>query len=244
LKKKLILLDVALLGILVLLGSQLRQKYLQAQKREKAMLSRNVPAAAVPGLPALKKSAPLDATAYQDTVAKNLFSKDRNPTPIPDPPAPPPPPPPQPPFPVARGVMLWDGLPPTIVMSSQKGGADQRGYHPGEKVGEWKIVSIDNKYVVLEWSGKQFQKRIDELMDRTPILVADAAPPPQPQAAAAPASKSLSESKSGQGADMGAGIKACVSGDKTPTGTVVDGRKKIVSATPFGEVCRWEPVSP
>jgi hypothetical protein len=157
LKKKLILLDLALLAVLSLLGWQLRQKYLQAQKRETAMLSQRVPATAVPGLPVLSKAVPLDATAYQDTVTKNLFSKDRNPTPIPDPPAPPPPPPPQPPFPVARGVMLWNGLPPTIVMSSQKGSPDQRGYHPGEKVGEWKILSVDNKYVVLEWGGKQFQ---------------------------------------------------------------------------------------
>jgi hypothetical protein len=241
LKKRLILLDVTLLAVLILLGSQLRQKYVQAHKREQAMLSQSVPAASVPGLAALTKGAPLDATAYQDTVAKNLFSKDRNPTPIPDPPAPPPPPPPQPPFPVARGVMLWNGLPPTIVMSSQKGGADQRGYHPGEKVGEWKIVSIDNKYVVLEWGGTQFQKRIDELMDRTPIIIAEAAPPPN-QPAAAP-TKSLAESKNGQGPDMGGGIKACVAGDKSPAGAVVDGRKKIVSPTPFGEVCRWEPVS-
>jgi hypothetical protein len=239
LKKKLILLDVTLLAVLVLLGSQLRQKYLQAQNREKAMLSQSLPAAAVPGLPALTRAASLDATAYQDTVAKNLFSRDRNPTPIPDPPAPPPPPPPQPQFPLVRGVMLWNGLPPTIVMSTQKGGADQRSYHPGEKIGEWKIVSIDNKYVVLEWSGKQFQKRIDELMDRTPIMVAEAAPPPNQPAAPA---KNLAESKNGQGADLGAGIKACAAGDKSPPGTVVDGRKKIVSPTPFGEVCRWEPV--
>lgn len=243
-KKKLILLDLALLGILCLLGAQLRQKYLQTQRREQAMLSQRVPPASVPGLPPLHKTAPLDATAYQDTVAKNLFAKDRNPTPIPDPPAPPPPPPPQPPFPVARGVMLWNGLPPTIVMSSQKGSADQRGYHPGEKVGEWKIVSIDNKYIVLEWGGKQFQKRIDELMDRTPILVAETAPAPQGQPAAAPATKSLVESKNGQGPDMGGGVKACSPGDKSTPGTVVDGRKKVVSPTPFGDVCRWEPVSP
>ena len=240
-RNKLILLDVALLAVLILLTLQFRQKYLQAQKREEAMLLQRVPAAVVPGLAALKKTIPLDATAYQDTVAKNLFSRDRNPTPIPDPPAPPPPPPPQPPFPVARGVMLWDGLAPTIVMSSQKGSADQRGYHPGEKIGEWKIVSIDNKFVVLEWNGKQFQKRIDELMDRTPITVAEAAPPPN-QPAAAPATKSLTETKNGQGPEMGGGIKACVAGDKTPVGTVVDGLKKVVSATPFGEVCRWEPV--
>ena len=60
---------------------------------------------------------------------------------------------------------------------------------------------------------------------------------------AAPASKNLSETKSGQGADMGADIRGCVADDKSPAGTIVDGRKKMVNATPFGTVCRWEPVA-
>ena len=243
-KKKLLLLNIVLLAVLVLLGRALRQKYQQAKIRETAMLSRSVPAAQVPGVAPLRKGTPVDATAYQDTVAKNLFSRDRNPTPIPDPPAPPPPPPPQPPFPIVRGVMLWNGAPPTVVMSPHKGSNEQRGYHPGEKIGEWKILSVDNKYIGLEWDGKQFQKRIDELMDRTPITVAEAAPPQETVAAPAPASKSLSESKNGQGPDMGANIRGCTADDKSAPGTVQDGRKKIVNDTPFGPVCRWEPVTP
>ena len=242
-KKRLLLLNVVLLATLVLLVSQLRRKYRQAKERETAMLSRSVPAARVAGLPALPKGVPLDATTYRDTVAKNLFSKDRNPSPIPDPPAPPPPPPPQPVFPVVRGVMLWNGAPPTAVMSIQKGGAEQHGYHPGDKIGDWKILSVDNKYIGLEWNGQQFLKRIDELVDRTPIVMAEAPAPQTTAQPAAPASKSLSETKNGQGADMGADIRACVADDKSPAGAVVDGRKKMVNATPFGTVCRWEPVA-
>ena len=241
-KKRLLLLNFALLAILVLLLAQLRQKYLQAKQRESAMLSLSVPPARVAGVPALPKGAPLDATAYQDTVAKNLFSKDRNPSPIPDPPAPPPPPPVQPAFPVVRGVMLWNGAPPTAVMSIGKGSLEQHGYHPGDTVGDWKILSIDNKYIGLEWKGQQFMKRIDELIDRTPIVLAEAPAPQVAAPATAPAAKNLSESKNGQGADMGADIRACVADDKSPPGTVADGRKKIVNATPFGTVCRWEPV--
>jgi hypothetical protein len=243
LKKRLVLLNLVLLATLVLLGWQLRQKVRQAKQRETAMLSKTIPAAPVPGVAALPKRSPLDATAYQDTVAKNLFSKDRNPSPIPDPPAPPPPPPPQPAFPVVRGVMLWNGAPPTAVMSVQKGSTEQHGYHPGDKVGEWKIVSVDNKYIGLEWNGQQFLKRIDELIDRTPIVMAEA-PAPQSTVQATPAapSKNLSETKNGQGADMGADYRGCVADDKSPPGTVVDGRKKMVNETPFGSVCRWEPV--
>ncbi len=236
------LLNVALLAILGLLAYQIRQKVLLARKREVAMLLMRTPNADVPRPAALGKVAALDATSYQDAVAKNLFSKDRNPIPIPDPPPPPPPPQLPPSFPVARGVMIWDGLPPTIVLSDSKGSGTQRGYHPGEKIGEWKILSVDNQYVVLEWNGKQFKKRLDELMDRTPIQVAEA-PQVQQATAAPPATKSLSESKNGQGADMGGGVKACVAGDTQPTGAVVSGLKKVVSQTPFGSVCRWEPTN-
>ena len=239
-RQRLIAVDLLLLAVLVLLGWELRQKIRQTKAREQAILAMSVPPTNVPGLPKLAKVAPLDATAYQDAVAKDLFSRDRNPTPIPDPPAPPPPPPPQPAFPVARGVMLWEGVPPTIVMSTQKGATDQRGYHPGDTVGAWKILSVDNTYVVLEWNGQQFKKRIDELMDRTPLTMAEAALP-QDAPPAAPA-KSLSETKNGQGADMGNNIKACTPDDKSPPGTVLDGRKKVVTDTPFGKICRWEPV--
>lgn len=235
-------LNVALLAILGLLGYQLRKKILETRQREAAILLMRITPPEVPVLLPLGKIAPLDATSYQDAVAKNLFSKDRNPSPILDPPPPPPAPPPVPAFPVARGVMIWGALPPTVVLSSAKGSNDQRGYHPGDKIGEWKIISVDNQFIELEWDGKRFKKRLDELMDHTPVLVAEA-PVQQAAPAATPVTKSLSETKNGQGADMGGGIKACVEGDKQATGSVVNGLKKIVSQTPFGSVCRWEPTN-
>ena len=117
--------------------------------------------------------APLDkvnavtAADFADVATKNLFSQDRNPNVIVDPPKPLPPKP-QPPFPVAHGVMIWDGVPPTIVLS-EKAGGPQKGYHPGDTIGPWTIVSVDSSYADFEWDGKDFKKRIDELIDRTPI---------------------------------------------------------------------------
>jgi hypothetical protein len=233
------ILNVLLLAVLALLVQQLRQEMELAKQRETAMLKKRVIPPSVPGLAPLAKVPPIDATAYQDTVTKNLFSRDRNPNPIPDPPPAPPPPQPPPPFPVARGVMIWGDLPPTIVLSN-KGANDQRGYHPGEMIGEWKIAALDDKFIVLQWRDKEFKKRIDELMDRTPIQIAEPAPAAAPPAPAA--NKSLSESKSVQGAEMGAGVRACSPQDPLPNGTVMQGYKKVVSQTPFGSVCRWEPV--
>src|SRR6202035_983422 len=99
----------------------------------------------------------------------------RNPNVIIDPPAPPPEKP-VPPFPVAHGVMLWPGVPPTVVLSEKPGGP-QKGYHPEEKIGDWKIDTIDRSYLVLEWNGKQFNKRIDELVEKTPTIAAGTAQP-------------------------------------------------------------------
>jgi hypothetical protein len=215
------LLDLALVALLALLTFQLRRERVQARARQQALLH---------------------AGAYAEVAAHNLFSKDRNPNVIIDPVAPPPEKP-APPLPVARGVMLWGGVPPTVVLA-QKAGGEQKGYHPGEQIGEWKIVSVDNSFVVFEWNGKQFKKRIDELLDRTPILIAEtpaqsasgAAAPPKP-------AQALSGNTSiGPGVDIGANMRACIAGDSSPSGTVVDGLKKVVSETPFGSACRWERV--
>jgi hypothetical protein len=139
--------------------------------------------------------------------------------------------------------MLWDGVPPTIVLS-EKAGGPQKGYHPGDTIGPWTVVSVDNSYAGFAWDGKEFKKRIDELIDRTPI--AQATPPPASAggaAAAAPAAaKTLSTAAhNGPGLDQGGNIKGCYADDQSPNGAVVDGMKKIVTATPFGNSCRWEP---
>jgi hypothetical protein len=238
---KLRFLDLALLLLVGLLGWQLRREWTVSHTRDLALLESAAPPAHVAGLPPLDKVNAVTAADFADVATKDLFSKDRNPNVIVDPP-PPPPEKPQPPFPVAHGVMLWDGVPPTIVLSEKAGGT-QKGYHPGDTIGPWKLVSVDNSYADFEWDGKEFKKRIDELIDRTPI--AEISQPPANVAAKAtppkPAAQTLAPaSRSGPGADMGGGYKACVAGDNSPEGSVVDGMKKVISSTPFGTVCRWE----
>jgi len=244
LTRKLIALDLLLLAIAALLGIHLRREWLAAQSREHAFLQKKIqPTPAQPLVPFVKP-APLTAAAYAQVAEKNLFSKDRNSNVILDPVAPPPPKP-QPPFPVARGVMLWDGMPPTVVLSDRAGGV-QKGYHPGDRIGDWEIVSVDNQYLVLGWDGKEFKKRLDELLDKTTLTVAEA---PMPLAAPAPAAtpaatiQTLSSQRvDGPGVEVSPGLSACQPGDANPPGAVVGGMRKVVTATPFGSACRWEPV--
>jgi hypothetical protein len=131
-------------------------------------------------------------------------------------------------------------MPPTIVLSESASG-QQRGYHPGDTIGPWKLVALDSRYVDLEWDGKKFQKRIDELISREPI--AEVAAPAAPTAAK-PATQVLSTppAPGKPGVDTGGGYKGCASGDSSPNGTVSDGMRKVVTATPFGNSCQWEPV--
>jgi hypothetical protein len=239
---KLRLLDLALLVLVGLLSWQVRREWMDSHARTLALLHGGLPPSKVPGLPALGKIDPLTAATYAEVALKNLFSQDRNPEVIVDPPKPKPEEPP-PPFPVAHGVMIWGDFPATIVLS-EKANGPQRGYRAGESIGQWKLVDVDNSYVDLEWQGKEFKKRIDELIDRTPVAEASAKPggSGKAKAAAAPAPPPPAPgSKSGPGIDVGGGLKGCQDGDSAPNGTIVDGMKKVVTPTPFGNGCRWEP---
>jgi hypothetical protein len=237
LNSKIIALNLALLAALGLLGWQVRREYREAKSRQRALLNYNIRPVAAPPMAPLPKAAPVAGATYAEVAQKNLFSRDRNPDVIVDPPAPPPVKP-IPAFPVARGVMLWEGVPATVVLSEKSGGP-QKSYRVGDKIGDWTIASIDNTYVVFTWDGKDFKKRLDELLDRTPIQVAEAptanapAPPPPPA--------NLAGKDGPSDIDMG-GVRACIPGDRSPVGAVVDGWKKVVTNAPMGPVCRWEPV--
>jgi hypothetical protein len=235
-------LDLALVALAALLYWQLRREWTDARARDLALVHSALPAARIALLTPLDKVNALAPADFADVATQNLFSQDRNANVIVDPPKPPPPKP-QPPFPVAHGVMLWDGVPPTIVLSEKASGT-QKGYHPGDTIGPWTVVSVDSSYVDFEWDGKEFKKRIDELIDRTPVAVASA-PPPNASAQAAPAKTGAqtlsSPSHAGPGVDVGNGRKGCYPDDNSPAGTVADGMKKVISDTLFGKACRWEP---
>jgi len=236
--RKLRLLDLALVALLGYLGWQMRREWVWEHARADAFRRSIVKPADVAAPAAMPKVEALNGATYSKVAEQNLFSRDRNPTVIIDV-QPPPPEPPVPPFPVARGVMLWQGAPPTVVLSETAGGA-QKGYHPGDKIGPWTILSVDNRYVVFGWNSKEFKKKIDDLLDRTPILVAEAPAANQNQPQAAAKSLNQGNAASGPGIDIGDNKRGCTPGDKSTPGTIDNGYKKVVVATPFGNSCYWE----
>lgn len=232
-RRKLVLLNLVLLALAAVAGWRLRIEWVEAHRHESAVIHAKLPPAAAPPFKALEPPPPVTPVQYQDIAQKDLFAKDRNPNVVVETVAAPPPPP-MPPLPVIRGIFNFGGVS-AIMAENTK--TQPKEVHPGDKVGEFTLVALNNQEIVLEWNGEQVHKNVSELMDHSipeqaaaPAAAAAAAPPPTPQINA----------KSGPGVDMGAGRKACVPGDATPAGTMQDGLKKVTWETPFGTGCAWE----
>lgn len=239
-KKKLIALNLALIAALCAIGWQLRSQWDSSRERETRVIDAVLKPAHIPPPLPVPVAKPLAPASYAQVAQKMLFAADRNPNIILDPVAPPKPKP-VPPFPAAHGVMIWGDVPPTIILS-EKGSQDQKSYRVGEKIGDFTIAKITNDEVTFAWDGKQFEKKLDDLIDNTPPP-AQAAPQRQVAQNANAQSTSLSpQDKQGPGITIGTDMKGCQPGDSSASGTVMDGMKKIVTATPFGSSCRWEKV--
>jgi hypothetical protein len=243
LTRKLLLLNLVLLVAVGAAGWRLRQDWLAARAREQALLHRQVTPPPPPPVIFSKPAEPVSAAAYADIAQKMLFSKDRNPTVVVEVKAAPAKP--MPPLPLLYGVMnLPDGA--TAVMS-EKVGSRHRGVRPGEKVGEFTLLAVSREDITLEWDGKQMVKKIDELLDRAgPPEAAPDGATPRATAQAAPSSTQLSSQsppgKPEPGQQMNDRMRACQPNDPSPAGTVAGGFRKLVTPTPFGSQCRWEPI--
>jgi hypothetical protein len=240
LKRKLIILNLVLVALIGGAAWRLRLEWRAAKEREKAMLAHQVKPAPAPEHIPLPNAQPVLPAQYIEIANKNLFSKERNPNIVVEAKEEKPPPPkPMPALPVVRGVFNIDGV--TAIMSVEPK-SPQKEVKPGETIGEFKLLAVNQQEIVLEWDGQQVRRNLQELFDHSAPEPAAAAPAASAPAPAPAAAKPAANVKAGPGVDMGAGRKACVQGDSSPEGTVVDGMKKVKWETPFGTGCAWEPV--
>ncbi len=245
-KSKLIALNAALAAGLVLVIWQGAEAWKDAQAQRNATVNVPVKKITPPPMTPAKKPDAVQAANYADVASKNLFSKDRNPTVVVDPPKVEPPKV-MPPLPVVYGVL---GLPSGVkAIMAEHPGAQSKPVQAGDQIGEFKIVSLDLRKVKFEWEGRELDRNLDELSDRSATPAATAAgnalanqssgpavAPPPPSQPAQPTSAAL-------GAESGsadAPTRLCVQGDNSAIGSVVDGYKKTGVATPFGTMgCKW-----
>ena len=262
--RKILSLNLALLALTVLLGWQIRQRWIQAKAAEKAVLERIAREQALLIPPPPAPVPPVAPGEYLGTVQNMLFSKDRNPNVIVDPPPPPPPapkPPPMPALPHYFGQIRFGG-PPVVILGS--GGSDQKGYSAGEKVGDFKVVSFDRESITLEWNSQSVVRHLDDLKPKEASAPAPAGPPPtagmginppgvqpplqqaQTRSITSIGGSSDSSTSSDAAPQFGAllpnGNYNCKPEDATPIGTVNNGFKKSTYYSMMGPTCTWEPV--
>ena len=234
--RKLWVLNVVLAAVAVFAGFQLRKEWQAARAREAATLRPPAKLLAAPRYTPLPADAPVVAAGYADVAQKDLFDKSRNPTVVVDVP-PPPPPKPVPALPVYHGIMnLGGGL---MAMLSVNKDAPQQAIRPGEVIGQFKLVDVNSEEMTLEWEGQTIRKRVDELTAAPSPVEAAAAAPVEAPTGATPAPAAV---KSGPGEITQFGFKICAVNDGNAEGSVMEGYKKVMHATPFGQSCTWEPV--
>jgi hypothetical protein len=239
LNRKLLLLNIVLVGILAYAGWYLRRARNADRVRETVELAKHIKPLPPPPFTPLAAAPPVVPAGYAGIAQQTLFDRSRNPTVVVEVP-PPPPPKPMPPLPVYHGQMNI-GTGPMAILSRTPTGVHE-AVHPGEPIGQFKLVDVNSDEVAFEWEGKIIRKKVDELLDRRASapdgLVAVSVRTEQPAATPQAAIKTAT----GPGTDTGRGFKTCDPNDSLPAGTVQDGYRKVLAATPFGEACRWDPV--
>jgi hypothetical protein len=240
LSRKLLILDVVLAAAAVYAGSQFRSQWLAAKARETAVLNQKLNPLPPPQFTPLATAPPVLSAGYADIAQKLLFDRSRNSTVVVEV-APPPPPKPMPPLPVYHGMMnIGDG---PVAILSISAGSPQMEVRPGEPIGPFKLVDINTQEIALEWDGKIIHKTVDEMLEHTAQeVVAEASPPTPTPWAPGPPPPPVVKTPLGPGEDTDRGFKTCNVNDSTPDGSVVDGYRKVSITTPFGKVCRWDPV--
>ena len=232
-RKKLLLLDLALAVVVFVLAGQVRDRWLEARKRSDVMFRQTLKQLPPPPYSALPAVPGVTAAGYSAVALKYPFSPDRNPTVVVEPPKEPP----MPPLPIYYGIMtLSDGE--TAIMSA-KMGDPSLGIHFGEKVGEFTLLAVEDDVVTLEWNGKTVIKKVSELRPHgdagraAPVARAtETAPKPVQQ----PGSKVDASPWD----EIGPNLRACRPGDDSPAGSQKDGWRKVMVPTPMGASCHWE----
>ena len=240
-KRKLWLFNILLIAAIALAGWSLRKEAREYRARERALLDKHPPIPPAPAQPPITPAPTVTGAAYLDIAQKMLLARDRNSQIIVDPPKPPDPPKPLPPLPSVHGVMdIGDG--PVVMMSEQSGGR-HRGVRVGDNIGKFKLLSVNKDELVLAFEDRKVKKTMQELIDRGGVAIVAAQPGPAGMGTGVPSAPAPPVvGKAEPGAMLSPDLANCQTNDPSPAGTIVNGMRKVVSQTPFGNACSWEKV--
>ena len=176
--RRIVFLNLALLAVAGTLVWTLRTRRAEDRRHEAAVLGQRVAPKTVIELPPAPPVPPVAPANYLPVAENMLFSKDRNPTVVIEPP-PAKPEPPMPALPRYHGQMAIGE--PVALLSTEK--LEQKGYHAGDEIGEFKLVSFNREKIAFEWMGKTVERKPEDLAPKE--VVAAAVPPAAPGRAGA-----------------------------------------------------------
>lgn len=230
--RRLIALNILLGVAVVYAGVQFRIRWKAAHARAGHATPGPLKTLPVPSYSPLMPEAPVLATSYATVAQQTLFDPSRNPNVPVEPPPPPPPPPPMPPLPAYHGMMNIGDAGPMAFLSF--GAGRNQATHLGETVGPFKLLDVNSEEVVFEWEGKPVRQQLSKPAPEVAEAANQRTDAPA-AAVAAPKPPTM-----GPGEQMRDGRRTCNMNDGNAAGAVVDGYRKVVYKTPFGESCGWE----
>ncbi|HKA01897.1 MAG TPA: hypothetical protein VKE70_35545 [Candidatus Solibacter sp.] len=239
--RKLILLNVVLVGIVVYTGVLLRNEMQSAKAREAKMHGARVSGTPLAAFVTLVEQQPSLAATYGRIAINTLFHPSRNSEVLlPAAPVPVVVPKPMPALPGYFGTMnLGDG--PTGLLAM--GNRPAQPVAIGEMIGPFRLIDVNIVDITFEWDGYFIRRTLDQLTDHTIRAVASTGNS---------GNRSVSESPSiveqvvlrplGPGPMTSQGVATCLPGDSMPYGTIQNGLRKVEIPTPWANACVWEPV--
>lgn len=243
-KRKLLLLNAALVGALILSAAELKVRYEQARGRDRIFSAlaepKQAPQAAPPPAPRRLRQGD-----YLPIVRRHLLTKDRNATieVIVESEAPPV----QPPLPVLGGLVNFGDGPMALMAAN---GDAPKWVGVGEEIGDWVLEGVEDEVFSLSWSEGTVeidQSKLAGAVERPPTAKARGARAAAPPGSSGEASASLSAEKpkgvGGKfniGAEIRPGVHRADPKDDSPEGTESDGFVKVVRRSPFGTTAWWK----
>jgi hypothetical protein len=245
-KRNLIIFNLGLLLLAAFLLQQLKSQWIQFDQIHQTQRL-------TPRSPEGKKGANKSALALAGTndyfaiVNQDLFASDRTNLIPPEPPPPPPMKKDLPPKPILSGIFRLGGSDSVLMISSDpKAKGSQKRLYVGEKMDSYTLEEIlDQRIRMKVESGEEVEIRLNEpagivpkdsYTERTPawggsgskvVAVGGSASSPE-------TSSQVSSTKTAAAAPPPA--------PEVPVGTIVNGKRKVVTQTPFGKMESWEDV--
>ena len=251
-KRKLLIINVALLAIVLFGLAELMNSIAEADSRHEVLLGGSGEQKS-PVFPASAETSRLRPADFRPIVDRLLFSPDRNPVIEVEEPTQEQRNTARPAYPLLVGVMDFGDGP--IAMLSETARGTPRPVAVGEQGGEFTFLAATEDGIVLEWSGRKFEVAEEELVGTTGKRVqprtktgirrstsATRSTSAMRSVNLSPQKKKSVSKKHYIGAPLSGqtGRRTADPNDGVPDGTTTDGWVRRVRKTPFGSQHWWE----